>query len=167
MFILFSTDLIEDGQRVFSILVKDEPIRGMLHQFSPANVIVLVLQIKFSARIFCDCEYKCYFLPSATMFWQGNVFTGVCQSFRSQGVGVCIPTCIGADTPQADTPWADTPLGRHPLWADTPWVDTPLGRHPPGRHPMDRHPPGQIPTNPSRRLLQRTVRILLECILAL
>ena len=70
-----------------------------------------------------------------------------------------------------------TPLGKHPL----------LGRHPPGRHPPGRHPPGQTPFSghppmqappgrqaplgrhppppTSRRLLQRTVRILLECIL--
>ena len=45
------------------------------------------------------------------------------------------------------------------LWTDTPtWSDTSPCRHPPGRYP-----PGQ--THPSRRLLQRTVRILLECIL--
>ena len=68
---------------------------------------------------------------------------------------------------------ADTPLDR-------------LGRHtPPGRHPLGRHPPGPTPapgqtrqTPPqietplgrhphSRRLLQRTVRILLEFILVL
>ena len=52
---------------------------------------------------------------------------------------------------------ADTPLGRHPL---------PLGRHLLlGRHPL---PLGRQPqcadTPSSRRLLQRTVRILLECI---
>ena len=40
----------------------------------------------------------------------------------------------------------------------TPWADTPLGRPPPGQTP----PPRQTP--PSRRLLLRTVRILLECI---
>ena len=40
------------------------------------------------------------------------------------------------------------------------WADTPLGRH----LPRADTPPGQTPP-PSRRLLQRTVRILLECIL--
>ena len=75
-----------------------------------------------------------------------------------------------ADTPSlSDTPWADTsplladtpswqtPLSGQtpPLWADTPW--TPSGQTP---HP----PPGQTPPSP-RRPLQRTVRILLECIL--
>ena len=51
----------------------------------------------------------------------------------------------------------DTPLaGRHPLWrADTP------GRHTPPR--VDT--PGQTHPPPSTGLLQRTVRILLECIL--
>ena len=66
-------------------------------------------------------------------------------SFCSQGRG-CIPAFTGADPP------GQTLLGRHslgttPSWADTPWVDNPLDRHPP------------------RRPLQRTVPILLECIL--
>ena len=43
--------------------------------------------------------------------------------------------------------------GRHPLDR--------LGRHPPGRQT----PPPRADILPSRRLLQRTVRILLECIL--
>ena len=47
---------------------------------------------------------------------QGNVFTGICQPFCSQGGG-------------ADTPWADTPWQIHPH-AD-----------PPGWHHMVRHPP--------------------------
>ena len=55
-----------------------------------------------------------------------------------------------------------TPLGSHPLERHSPWVDTPLGRHPPGRHP-----PGQTPPTPKWRPLQRTVRILLECIVVL
>ena len=43
------------------------------------------------------------FLPSATKFWQGNIFTGVCQSFCSRrGEGV-----------SGRPPQADTPLGRH------------------------------------------------------
>ena len=63
----------------------------------------------------------------------------------------------------------DTPLGRHPTCADFP-----PGRHPPGRQPtwadtpLGRYttcadtPNGRSP--PPRRLQQRTVRILLECI---
>ena len=63
---------------------------------------------------------------------------------------------------------ADTPPGRHPPGqTPPPWADTPsLGRHPlPGQTPhLDRYPlPGRHP--PLRWLLQRTVRILLECIL--
>ena len=74
-------------------------------------------------------------------------------------------------------------------WDTPPWAGTPLGRPPPGRHPLVRHPPGQTPPGrtppwadtpqqtpprqtphgqtppPSRRLLLRTVGILLECIL--
>ena len=58
---------------------------------------------------------------------------------------VCQEFCPQGEvyTPQADTPF---PLGRHPSLADTPFT---LGRHP----PIIRWP------------LQRTVRILLECIL--
>ena len=69
---------------------------------------------------------------------------------------------------------ADTPLCRHPSWADstppprqTPaWADTPLGRHPPGQAPPEQTPPPRA-DNPPRWLLQRTVRILRECILVI
>ena len=47
-----------------------------------------------------------------------------------------------------------SPPGRHPH--PTPWTHIPPGQT---------DPPGQTP--PSRRLMQRTVRILLECILVL
>ena len=76
-----------------------------------------------------------------------------CLSFCPQRGGRCLPQCMlgytppGQTPPPADTPWANTPLCRHP----PPQADTPS----PGRHP------------PSRRLLLRTVRILLECILVL
>ena len=74
-----------------------------------------------------------------------------CLSFCSQGE--CIPACTTADTSQADTPPPrQTPPRQKPL---------PLGRHPLGRHPPGRHPWADTPRQP----LQRTVRILLECIL--
>ena len=72
------------------------------------------------------------------------------------------------------------PLGRPPWWAYPPGRQTPLaGRYPPRQ--ADRHPrqadtsprqadtsPRQADTPPPRGLtLQRTVRILLECILVL
>ena len=65
--------------------------------------------------------------------------------------GVCPSACW-------DTPWADTPLTDTTPQADTPhtWADTPWQTPP---------PPGQTPAS-ARRLLLRTVRILLECILA-
>ena len=79
-----------------------------------------------------------YLLTSATKLRQGNGFTPVCHSVH----GGCLPQCmLGYTPPQTDTPPGQTP----------PWADTPLGQTPP---PL-----------PSRRLLQRTVRILLECIL--
>ena len=43
------------------------------------------------------------------------------------------------------------------------WADPPTGQAAPGKHPPRQTPPGRHP--PSRWLLQRTVRILLECIL--
>ena len=70
-------------------------------------------------------------------------------------VGLGVYTPLGQIPPplgQTRPPWTDTPLGRdpsgrHPLPGRPPWTDTPPGRHPP------------------RRPLQRTVHILLECIL--
>ena len=60
--------------------------------------------------------------------------------------GVCVPACTWADSPGHTPPRTDTP--------NTFGQTHPLGRHP------------QAPPQPhSRRLLQRTVRILLECIL--
>ena len=83
---------------------------------------------------------------SATQLRQGNIFTGVCQSFCLQGV--CIPACTWADTPWVDMP----PPGRHPTG------QIPLGRYPLGRYPRadplpwqtqpradPPRPPGQIP----------------------
>ena len=100
-------------------------------------------------------------------------------------------------TPLGRYPWADTPtgqiphplgrhqlLGRHPRGRHPHWTDTPLGRHLPWQTPLGQTPPwsdppqadtpcvrqtplGRHPRPPSRRLLQRTVRILLECILVI
>ena len=71
----------------------------------------------------------------------------------------------GRHPPGQTPPWADTSLGRHPLGrylpGHTPPWETPLGRYPLGRHPP-RQTPGQTPLR--RRPLQRTVRIILECI---
>ena len=81
--------------------------------------------------------------------------------------GVCLSAC-----------W-DTPRSRHPH-PGTRGVCLSACRHPPGagirrsRHPQCRHPPGAgtplgpdppDQTPPSRQLLLRMVRILLECIL--
>ena len=86
---------------------------------------------------------------------EGYVFTPVCLSTG----GVCLSACWDTTTPQEQTPprsrhppEAGTPRSRHPPRAGTPREQTPP---PPG----SRHPP------PSRRLLLRTVRIILEYIL--
>ena len=67
------------------------------------------------------------------------------------------------------TPWADTPMQTStPLARHSPWVDTLPGQTPHRQttprqtSPLARHIPRQTPP---RRSLQRTVRILLECIL--
>ena len=109
------------------------------------------------------------------------MFSEACVKNSVHGGWVCIPACTGADTPHCPvhagihTPWQTPPrqttsLGRHPPGRHPP------GRHPPGRHPPGKHPPpsqihtpsGQTPpslVSPPGRPLQRTVRILLECIL--
>ena len=113
--------------------------------------------------IFTDWGRVTEFLPSAFVA-TGNVFTPVCHSVHVGG-GVCLTACWDTPppsrhpTPQADTPPGQTPPGQTPLG------QTPPGQtHPPGQTPRTDTPPGQIPPS-SRRLLQRTVRILLECIL--
>ena len=84
---------------------------------------------------------------------QGNIFRSVCQEFCSQGV---LSQCMRADIPPGRHSLTGRhPLGRHPcgqtpLWADTPPADT---------SPWADHSP------PPKWPLQRTVRILLECIL--
>ena len=67
-------------------------------------------------------------------------------------------------------PWADPPgacsLARHPPGQTPPGRD--LSRQtPPGRSLPRKTPPTDTPPLPSRRLLQRTVLILLECILVI
>ena len=91
-----------------------------------------------------------------TKLRKGNVFTPVCQSFCSwvslsqhalgSGVSACGPRGVWC-LPQPHL------LGRSP-------------QQTPGQTPflLGRHPPGQTPPHPSWPL-QRTVRILLQCIL--
>ena len=82
------------------------------------------------------------FLPSATKLRRLCFYT--CLSVHR--VGVCLSACW-------DTPY---PWSRHPPPQEQ---APPRSRQP----PRSRHPPGA--DTPSRRLLLRTVRILLECIL--
>ena len=86
--------------------------------------------------------------------WKGNVFTPVCDSVHGGGVH------------PKQTPPRQTPLGRHHPGRHPPPSRHPLCRHPLGRHLLRQTPPPP-PTRqtPPRRPMQRTVRILLECIL--
>ena len=88
---------------------------------------------------------------------EGYVFTPVCHSVHR--VGVCLSACWDTTPPQSRHPLgADTPQIRHPPGADTPW-----NTHPP--RPGTLPGAGNPPPREQRRLLLRTVRILLECIL--
>ena len=79
------------------------------------------------------------FLPSATKMWQGNIFTGVCQSVCSQREGVSGRHPPGRH-PRADTPLGKQPLGRHPPWADTPLPSACWDTHPLPSACWDTHP---------------------------
>ena len=99
-----------------------------------------------------NAVFRCYtillfhmFLPSTTKLPQGNIFTGICQSFCSLEGG-CLSQCMLGYIPQADT----SP-GRHPSRQTPPRQTHPRQTHPQADHPW--------------RSLQRTVCILLECIL--
>ena len=124
----------------------------------------------------------------------GYIFTPVCHSVHGRGsasvhVGIPPPDQApppGADPlrpgtpPRADTPQDQAPPGsRHPPRPgtppeQTPWDQAPWSRHPPlgpgtplgaDTPPPDQAPPRSRHPPASRRLLLRTVRILLECIL--
>ena len=89
--------------------------------------------------------YTGYLYRPQTKLRKGNVFTSVCQEFCPQGG---LPQCM---------------LGYTPLGGQTPQRQTPHAGIHPGQAPPGGSPPWADP--PSRRLLQRTVHILLECIL--
>ena len=122
-------------------------------------------------------------LPSATLLRKDYVFTGVCLSVHR---GECVSQHALEQIPPGQTypsmhwgrhpPWADIsqhalgqipPLGRHIpacTGADTPWAD--ISQHALGQiPPLGRHIPACTGADTPRWVLQRTVRILLECIL--
>ena len=82
------------------------------------QLLKLCLHVTFYSA---QCPLLPLLLPSATKLRQGNIFTGVCQSFCSKG-GVS-QHALGKTLPSQTPP----PLGRHPL----------------GRHPLGRQYPGQ------------------------
>ena len=78
------------------------------------------------------------YLPSTTKLRQGNIFTGFCQSFCSQGGG-CLPQCILGYTHPPDQTTGEVSASVH-AGIYSPWADTPLavtaadGTHPTGMH---------------------------------
>ena len=124
-----------------------------------------------------DLRKKYNYRPQRS-FGQGNVFTGVCHSFCSQGGGG-LPQCMLGYHPRPPRTRQTPPRTRQtpPDQADPPGP----GRHPPlpgqGRPlPQDKADtppgPGKPPSLPPASRLQHTVnerpvRILLECILVL
>ena len=125
-----------------STSAKSTSLREKLSMLSGERQSILeVCIVSLYSRVFF---YSSAFLPSANVVCEGYVFTPVCQSFCSQG---------GSASVHAGS--------RHPPGPDPPGTDTPPG---------SRHLPGTRPslgagTLPGRRLLLRTVHILLECIL--
>ena len=86
-------------------------------------------------------------LPSTTKLHQGNIFTGVCQTFHS---GVCLSACWDTPSPKTGTPWAGNPPagttpGRYAPMAGTPprHVQPRAGTLPAGT-PSKRYPPRQV-----------------------
>ena len=123
---------------------------------------------------------KKHFYRPQTKLRKGYVFTPVCHSVHG---GMSAPVHAGIHTSPVHTPPGQTPpKSRHPLgsrhspkgdtlrevdthWeadtpqeADTPWKQTP----PEADTPLPREADTPLPC---RRLLLRTVRFLLECIL--
>ena len=117
-----------------------------------------------------NLHWECSFITVNATVAQGYVFTGICHSVHG-GEHVsqhALDRHTPVRQPQSDTPRADTPL-----WADTPTgADIPTGQASPGQAPppsvcWDAPPTQCMLVYTPRRPLQRTVRILLECILVL
>ena len=95
---------------------------------------------KAEAKIVFDV---CRFYRPETKLWEGNVFTGVCQSFCSLG-GSAIP-CLRPDTPPRTRHplWSRAPLGRNmgpdKKWHHTPWYDLVVATKTGGTHPTGMH----------------------------
>ena len=144
--------------------------------FVTVFLMTAVCQPNFMSQLF----RKALCLPSATVVAERLCFHR-CLSVHG---GRCTPPGRhppphSRQTPPGQTPPADTPPPQTPPrqtlrqadtppWADTPRQTPPLGRHLPGRHTPASDiwwPSLEPPADPPRWILQRTVDILLECIL--
>ena len=119
-----------------------------LTDFPIAKKRYVVIDITADEHMYCLTFYIILtFLPPATKWQQGNVFTPVCHSVHRGAL------CQG----ETDTPYTETPGQRPP------------GERPPDRDSLHRDPPRQRPSKqrPPPYSNQLVVRILLECILIL
>ena len=123
--------------------MRPSPATGIWWSYC-SNVFTWWLVLISSGRYWSGscASYNAVLLPSATKLRQGCVSKGISDSVHRW---VSAPVHAGIHPP----------LERNPLGRKPPWADTPSGQTTP--------PPEQ--TLPSRRLLLRTVRILLERIL--
>ena len=89
--------------------------------------------VKLTLNPFSTCGSTS--LPSSTKLRQGNIFTGVCQSFYSRG-GVCLSACWVCPLPRktlplpGSTPSPEAPPEAHPR--PPPMVTAADGAHPTG-----------------------------------
>ena len=114
---------------------------------------------------------KVYYYRPQQSCGQGNVFTGVCHSFCSQGGSPEIPPGPGRTPPPG--PGRPCPPSRENPPSPRQVGDAPRTRENPPTPPDQADPPRDQgePPPPGRRLqhtvYERPVRILLECILVL
>ena len=95
------------------------------------------------------------YLPPATKLWQGNVFTGVCDSVHRGEGGLCQGDPPGQRPPSDRDPRTETPPGQRPTPGQRPPNrDPPLDRDPPKHRPHRQRPPWKE-TLPDRDPLER------------
>ena len=123
-------------------------VKGKLLTHREINSIALIATRYTCVRVHLQRakpNVKAIFYRPQTKLRKGNVLHLSVTVFTGGNVHT-----LGRHPPMQTPHWADIPRGRAP-----PWADTPLGKHPPSRDMVN-----LVPNS-----LQRTIHILLECIL--